>query len=125
MAAPRLGPERPEVFRFQLGGFEVTAFLDGTVVRDNPAVFGANQPAEAVQQLLATNRLPTDRFANSYTVIAVNTGHEVVLFDVGNGDRRRSGGVGNLHPLMSAHGPRPDEVDMVVVTHCHPDHIGG
>ncbi len=54
----------------------------------------------------------------------VNTGTEVVLFDSGNGAGRRPN-AGRLRELLASAGFAPDQIDVVVLTHFHGDHIGG
>ncbi|HET6521495.1 MAG TPA: MBL fold metallo-hydrolase [Geminicoccaceae bacterium] len=124
-AAPMLGPARPTFHRFQLGGFEVTTLLDGTIQADGPhPIFGYDQPEEAVRELAEANFLPPDRFVNGFTPVLVNTGSELVLFDSGNPPARRPD-AGNLLAALTAAGHTPDQVDVVVITHMHGDHIGG
>jgi glyoxylase-like metal-dependent hydrolase (beta-lactamase superfamily II) len=120
------GPLRPAIYRFHLGGFEIANILDGVSRRDGPhPIFGADQPAVAVHTLASANRLPPTRFEHSYTPTLVNTGRELVLFDTGNGPARRGAGLGRLRTLLGEAGYAPEDVDVVVITHCHPDHIGG
>jgi glyoxylase-like metal-dependent hydrolase (beta-lactamase superfamily II) len=117
---------RPSIYRFRLGGFEITNILDGVSQRDGPyPMFGADQPAEAVQRLAAANRLPPTRFEHSYTPTVVNTGRDLVLFDTGNGAPRRGSGLGWLRAWLDKAGYAPEDIDVVVITHGHPDHIGG
>src|SRR5262249_37018062 len=83
-AAPMLGVQRPQGYRFKLGSFEVPNLLDGFV--QNPSLhptFGSDQPADAVQALARTNGIPTN-FDQHYVPTLVNTGKELVLFDTGN-----------------------------------------
>jgi len=120
------GVLRPSLYRFRLGGFEITTILDGVSQRDGPhPMFGSDQPAAVVQDHAAANRLPRTRFEHSFTPTLVNTGTQLVLFDTGNGAARRSTGVGNLRALLADAGHAPGDIDRVVLTHCHPDHIGG
>ncbi len=125
-AAPMLGIHRPYFYRFKLGAFEITNILDGFVVRPGPhPIFGQNTSEEAVQAFARENHLPPDQIENGYTVTLVNTGKELVLFDTGNGEPRRDANKGLLRRRLSEAGYAPDQVDVVVITHGHPDHIGG
>ena len=74
--------------------------------------------AEALQ-----NRgLPQETVISPYTCLLVETGRHVVLADTGLGGSNTSGAI--LARLEMA-GIRPQDVDTVVFTHAHPDHIGG
>lgn len=124
-AAPLSGPTPPTVHRYRLGAFDVTAFLDGARTTDKPeGTYGTDQKPEDVATLLDQNFLPTDKFINGFTPVAVNTGKELVLFDTGLGAGARPGG-GRLRELLALAGYTPEQIDIVVITHCHPDHIGG
>lgn len=124
-AAPMLGPTKPSVYRFKLGGYEVTTILDGAIQLDGPhPIFGANQKPEDVQALATENFLPAKRMAISFAPVLVNTGKELILFDTGNGAARRPD-AGSLRTQLGAAGYTPEQVDVVVLTHFHPDHIGG
>lgn len=126
MTAPLLDDLRPVAHRFRLGRFDVTTILDGTAYRDGLSQhFGINQSAEAVSELAATSRLPLHGFESSFTPTLVNTGSQLVLFDTGNGARRRDTGAGYLRERMELAGYRPEDIDVVAFTHVHPDHIGG
>ncbi len=131
----KLGVKRPQVYRCKLGGFEVTNILDSTIVRDGlHPHFGGNQPAEAAQELARANRINTARYEHYFVPTLVYTGRELVLFDTGNGDLVRGIGLGDFSKLLPlgdfcallpAAGYTADDVDIVVITHGHPDHIGG
>jgi glyoxylase-like metal-dependent hydrolase (beta-lactamase superfamily II) len=123
-AAPMLGVSRPSIYRFKLGSFEVINILDGYVHGKPHPTFGNNQPAEAVQALARANGIPPDRMENPYVNTLVNTGKELVLFDAGNG-KARMPTAGKLVELLATAGYKPEQIDVVVITHGHPDHIGG
>jgi len=124
-AAPMLGAARPDHYRFKLGAFEVTTLLDGYVQLDGPhPIFGMDQSAETVQAYAAENRLPPTKMEISFTQVLVNTGKELVLFDTGNPDSRGPTAA-NLVAAMASAGYKPEQVDVIVITHMHGDHIGG
>lgn len=124
--APMLGVQRPTIYRFKLGNFEITNILDGFVVRPDPhKIFGQDQEKELVEAFAREHQLPASKLENSYTVTLVNTGRELILFDTGNGEPRRSATQGLLLQRLSEAGYSPDQIDIVVITHGHPDHIGG
>lgn len=124
-AAPMLGVARPSVYRFKLGSFEVTNILDGYVQGNGPhPIFGNNQPAEAVQAYAKSQGLSPTRMENVFVNTLVNTGKELVLFDAGN-PKGRMPTAGKLAELLASAGYKPEQIDVVAITHGHPDHVGG
>ncbi|MEM9145228.1 MAG: MBL fold metallo-hydrolase [Pseudomonadota bacterium] len=126
-AAPMLGASQPIFNRFTVGSYEVTTILDGAVQIPGPhPIFGQNTTQEAVAALAEENFLPGDKMEIPFTVTLVNTGSELVLFDTGNGgDLGRRPNAGLLLERLAAAGFSADQIDVVVLTHFHPDHIGG
>jgi glyoxylase-like metal-dependent hydrolase (beta-lactamase superfamily II) len=118
-SAPMMGAGNAPYMRVTLGGFDVTTLLAGSrAVPDPQAIFGMNVPADEFNSVSAANNLPIDQAQFFFTPTIINTGSELVLFDTG------LSGEGTTAALAAA-GYTPDQVDIVVVTHMHGDHIGG
>ena len=68
--------------------------------------------------------MPADELATPFTTLIVNTGKKVVLLDTGTGGQiAPSAGV--LRDNLAAAGINPKAVDLIVISHFHPDHING
>lgn len=122
--APLAGTPSAGVFRFKLGEFEVTALNEGVASRPLDASFIKNADLKDVHAVLTENHLPTDKLNITFTPLVVNTGSKVVLFDTGFAD---NGGATNGRTVaqLKAAGIQPEQVDEIVISHFHGDHISG
>lgn len=133
MPASLQGELQPTIYRFKLGGFEAATILDSKSIRDGVhPLFGGNAPAEEVHALARANNIDPNRLEHPNIPTIVNTGKELVLFDAGNGALPREYEqlkarmpAGNLAARLAQAGYKAEDVDVVVLTHGHPDHIGG
>ncbi|PZQ16927.1 MAG: MBL fold metallo-hydrolase [Ancylobacter novellus] len=122
--APAAGRQSPGVYRYKVGAFEVTALTDGVARRPLDAGFVRNARIEDVRQALDDAFIDRDALPITFTALIVNTGSRLVLIDAGTGGRMAPT-AGQLYENLSAAGLDPKAVDTALISHFHPDHIGG
>ena len=110
-----------ESYRFKVGTIECIAVSDGTFAYA-PDTIVANAPLERFEQELRDHNLPTNEIISPYTCLLVNTGKHRLLIDTGAGFAPTNG---KLVENLAAVGVAPADVDTIVLTHGHADHIGG
>lgn len=114
----------PGYYRFALGTMEVTALFDGIVPLPEKILSGAS--AKDIDALLAALFVPRDGNGVQTAVNAflVHTGSALVLVDSGTA-KVFGPGLGFLVDNLRAAGYDPAQVDTVLLTHLHPDHVNG
>ena len=123
-AAPPAGRPTPGVYRYKIGTFELTALYDGIWYRPITDKFIRNAPFAEVEHALADAFMPADKLATPFTTLVVNTGKKLVLIDTGTGGQIAPS-AGALRDNLAAAGIDPKAVDLIVISHFHPDHING
>jgi glyoxylase-like metal-dependent hydrolase (beta-lactamase superfamily II) len=123
-AAPAAGKQAPSFYRSKIGDFEVTVISDGAVqIQVQPAMV-RNTSIDEIKAALAAAYLPTDHYWNQFNPVLVNTGSKLVLLDAGN-HASRSPTTGKLREGLAAAGVEAKDIDLIVISHFHADHIGG
>jgi glyoxylase-like metal-dependent hydrolase (beta-lactamase superfamily II) len=113
------GPSTPIHNRIALGDFEVTTLLAGSRAVEAPQnIFGMNVSEEEFVTASEEAYIPADKVQFFFTPTLVNTGSELILFDTGLNAE-------GITAAVEAAGYSADQVDKVVITHMHGDHIGG
>jgi len=75
--------------------------------------------------VLEQHDLPTEHVTTPYTLLYVDTGTHKVMIDIGAGIWEGVDTVGKLPESLAAIGVKFTDIDAVIITHAHPDHIGG
>ena len=117
--------QAPGFYRLRVGDLVVTRLNDGVLPRPKPTEgFVRNASPQEVEAALRDAFLPTDTLPIPITFMAVQGGGRTILLDAGTG--------GGIVPTadqggrnIAAAGIEPAAVNMVVISHFHPDHIGG
>ena len=122
-AQPPAGTQNAAFYRFRIGDAEITAINDGVAYRPLEG-FIRNASVDDLKAAMAEAFMPTDRFAIPFTTVVVNTGGKLVLLDTGNGDSGAPA-TGTWMANFRAAGFDPANVDIVVISHFHGDHING
>ncbi|OIQ32851.1 MAG: MBL fold metallo-hydrolase [Alphaproteobacteria bacterium MedPE-SWcel] len=104
---------------FNVGDYTVHSLLAGTTPRDGvQAIFGGGATDEAFAEVAAENFISHDNAQFYFTPTLVDTGSEKILFDTGLN-------AGGITAALADAGVVPEDIDVVVLTHMHGDHIGG
>src|SRR5271163_516168 len=121
-AAPQHHDQVAGFYRMKVGDFEVTALFDGAAQFDLNWLTAKKVTMDGVAKALHGNPHLLDACDTGFLV---NTGKELILIDAGAGTWFGGGSLGRLVDSLRSAGYTPDQVDRVLLTHLHSDHIGG
>jgi glyoxylase-like metal-dependent hydrolase (beta-lactamase superfamily II) len=127
-AAPVADKQAPSFYRYKVGDIQVNAIFDGSTTFDLPDNFVLNAKKDEVNAALDKAFLPKDKMTLLFTPLAINTGGKTIVIDTGMGAAAyaSSKGVnGQFATNLTAAGIDPKSVDIVVISHFHPDHVNG
>jgi glyoxylase-like metal-dependent hydrolase (beta-lactamase superfamily II) len=121
-----------ETYHFRIGDFSCMAVCDGMMKYGPPAFaqpaqfFFGNAPEEELGKALEQYQIDLDRWkewSTDYTCLFIDTGKNKILVDTGAGSLSPT--TGRLVSNLQKEGISPADIDLVIITHAHPDHIGG
>jgi glyoxylase-like metal-dependent hydrolase (beta-lactamase superfamily II) len=107
---------------FSVGDIQCIAINDGTFSYP-PDWFFSNVPQEQLESSLRDHNLSLTQVVSPYTCLVIKAGQHKVLVDTGADGLAPT--TGDLLKHLKAEGITPEEITTVVLTHAHPDHIGG
>lgn len=120
-AAPQIKTQAPGWYRLMVGHAEVTALSDGTVDLPVDKLLHASGARIAKGLKEHFHQAPLETSVNGFLI---NTGDRLVLVDVGAGTLFGPT-LGKLVAQIQAAGYQPEQVDDILITHMHSDHVGG
>ena len=100
----------PPATKFRIGEYHCWALADGELL----------YPASV---LLPPDGRVEEQIAVPYTAVLIDTGSRRILIDTGAG--ALGPGTGKLPESLAAAGFSPADMDTVILSHGHPDHVGG
>jgi glyoxylase-like metal-dependent hydrolase (beta-lactamase superfamily II) len=125
LAHARQAAERsqPGFYRFKLGTIEITVISDGTLAFPAETLW-LDRAEDARGLLTSTFQLPRPVGLEINTIL-VNTGDKLVLIDAGCGVDKFQKTTGRLLGNLAAAGYTPGDIDTILFTHFHFDHLWG
>ena len=127
-AAPLAGKQAPGFYRYKVGDLELTQVCDGARTIPVPDGFVKNVGKDQVLAAVEAPYLPKGHMTIPFNPLVVNTGAKLVLIDTGWGPEtytRTGGKEGQLLTNLAAAGIDPKTIDVVLISHMHPDHANG
>ncbi|MGJ0528658.1 MBL fold metallo-hydrolase [Burkholderia gladioli] len=104
----------------QAGDFTITAFSDGYLTASLGLLSNIDAAQAATMQGQAGQQDPDAVHINCYLI---RTAAHTILVDAGAGGIRQWGG--RLRSNLLLAGIDPSSIDTILLTHAHPDHVGG
>jgi glyoxylase-like metal-dependent hydrolase (beta-lactamase superfamily II) len=135
IAAPARRQQTPDpaqgFVRYKVGAAECTALYDGIWEKAHDQKYFGNATLAEVKQALADAGLTTAFVPIPITVYVVKLNGKLILCDAGGGGQVQAFNPnsvfvsGKMMANMKAAGIDPKEIETILISHFHPDHIFG
>jgi glyoxylase-like metal-dependent hydrolase (beta-lactamase superfamily II) len=121
--APQPAPVRNAGhYRFRVGDISATVLSDG-VIGGPPRIYASDAPEMELEEVLTRAFLPTDHLTLNLNTLLIETGGRRILLEAGAGRTMGPNG-GRIFASLAEIGLGPSDIDAVVISHTHPDHMG-
>src|ERR1700675_3412912 len=127
-AVPPAGSQAPGFYRYKVGAYECTSINDGARSFPLPDTFVKNVPKEQALAAAEAAYMPKGMVTVPFNPQLINTGSKLILIDTGNGVANfepTKGAVGRTLQNLAAAGVDPKSIDIILLSHLHPDHTNG
>jgi glyoxylase-like metal-dependent hydrolase (beta-lactamase superfamily II) len=127
-AAPIADKQAASFYRYNVGTHQITVVCDGVATINLPDNYVANASKDDVGKVFAESQLPPDKVTHTYNPVVVNTGPKLVVIDTGLGLaqlEQSKGKLGQFQNNLAAANIDRNNVDIVIISHFHGDHING
>ncbi|ATE59624.1 MBL fold metallo-hydrolase [Thauera sinica] len=121
-AAPQTKTQVPGYYRMLLDDVEITALYDGAIELDTKLL--KNVGEKDLDSLLARSFLKAPKVQTAVNAYLINTGGKLVLVDAGAAGLFGPT-LGHVAGNLRAAGYDPAQIDVVLLTHLHGDHVNG
>jgi glyoxylase-like metal-dependent hydrolase (beta-lactamase superfamily II) len=127
-AVPPVGAQAPGFYRYKVGSYECTSINDGARSFPMPDTFVTNVPKDDALAAAEAAYMPKGMVTVPFNPQLINTGGKLILIDCGNGIAAlepTKGAAGRTLQNLAAAGIDPKSIDVVLMSHLHPDHTNG
>jgi glyoxylase-like metal-dependent hydrolase (beta-lactamase superfamily II) len=122
------GAQAPGFYRYKVGSYECTSINDGARSFPMPDKFVTNVPKDEALAAADAAYMPKGMVTVPFNPQLINTGSKLILIDSGNGIANfepSKGAVGRTLQNLAAAGVDAKSIDIVLMSHLHPDHTNG
>ena len=122
------GAQAPGFYRYKVGSYECTSINDGARSFPMPDTFVKNVSKEEALAAADAAYMPKGMVTVPFNPQLINTGSKLILIDCGNGVAAlepTKGAAGRTLLNLAAAGVDPKSIDIVLMSHLHPDHTNG
>jgi glyoxylase-like metal-dependent hydrolase (beta-lactamase superfamily II) len=127
-AAPAATAQAPGFYRYKVGAIECTSINDGARTFPLPDKWVTNVSKDEAIAAAEAAYMPKGMVTVPFNPQLINTGGKLILIDCGNGISAldaTKGQAGRLMQNLAAAGVDPKAIDIVLMSHLHPDHTNG